>query len=200
MKVNWAEWLMVNSPNRVLVQKWLLLPWIKRGVSLPKEAMILEIGCGRGVGACLLLEAFRPRALYAMDLDTLMISCATCYVPPEQRGRIHLYVGDASQLPHMSKSMDAVFGFGVLHHLPDWRQGLAEISRVLKPGGIYFLEEFYPSLYLNFLARRLFSHPKEDRFFSQDLHRALKQADLVMERSLEHPKLGILATCRKSMH
>lgn len=81
--------------------------------------MILEIGCGRGVGACLLLEAFRPRALYAMDLDTLMISCAMCYVPPEQRGRIHLYVGDASQLPYMSKSMDAVFGFGVLHYLPD---------------------------------------------------------------------------------
>jgi SAM-dependent methyltransferase len=85
--------------------------------------------------------------------------------------------------------MDVVFGFGVLHHLPDWRQGLAEISRVLKPGGVYFLEEFYPSLYLNFLARRLFFHPEEDRFFSRDLHQALPQAGLLLERSLEHPKL-----------
>jgi len=54
---------------------------------------------------------------------------------------------DVLNLPYGNASFDAVFGFGVLHHVPDWQSALGEISRVLKARGTYFLEELYPGLY-----------------------------------------------------
>jgi ubiquinone/menaquinone biosynthesis C-methylase UbiE len=197
MKANRLERMIVNSPIRLLVQGKMLLPWIRSKVSLPVNGTFLEIGCGRGAGACMLLQEFRPLAIHAMDLDEGMISEATGYLTPVQREKISLYVGDTYHLPHRDASMDAVFGFGVLHHLPDWRGGLREIARVLKPGGVYFLEEFYPPFYLNFLARRLLVHPETDRFYSRDLRHYLTAAGLPVETSLELKQIGIIAICRK---
>jgi ubiquinone/menaquinone biosynthesis C-methylase UbiE len=198
MKTNWLERLIVNSPIRVLVQEKIILRWIKRQVDLPPGGLFLEIGCGRGVGAALLLREFSPAAVHAMDLDEDMINEARKYLNGAEKQHIHLYVGDAMQLPYQDAAVDAVFGFGVLHHLPDWPGGMREIARVLKPGGIYFLEEFYPPVYLNFLARRLLSHPEENRFFSHDLWRALDEYGLPIQDALEVKKLGLLAICRRT--
>jgi ubiquinone/menaquinone biosynthesis C-methylase UbiE len=197
MKANHLEVMIVNSPIRLLVQRKILLPWIRKHVSLPSHGTFLEIGCGRGAGACLLLEEFFPEAVHAMDLDENMISEATRYITPEQREKINLYVGDSFYLPHRDASMDAVFGFGVLHHLPDWQGGVKEIARVLKPRGIYFLEEFYPPFYLNFLVRRLVVHPEENRFYSRDLRENLKEAGLPITNALDLKAIGIIAVCRK---
>ena len=135
-----------------------------------------------------------------MDLDEDMISEARRYVSAAQRQHIHLYVGDTVQLPYPDRTLDAVFGFGVLHHLPDWRAGVAEIARVLKPGGTYFLEEFYPAFYLNPVVRRLVTHPEEDRFYSHDLRANLTAQQLpTLQDTLEIKQLGILAICRKSL-
>jgi ubiquinone/menaquinone biosynthesis C-methylase UbiE len=198
MKANWLERMIVNSPIRLLIQEKIILRWIKSKVDLPLGGTFLEIGCGRGAGACLLLREFLPAVIHAMDLDVHMISQARRYLTAAQKKQINLYVGDAMHLPHPDASADAVFGFGVLHHLPDWQGGLAEIARVLKPGGIYFLEEFYPPLYLNFLVRRLVSHPEENRFYKQDLWQALTLAGLPVQDALELEQLGLLALCRKT--
>jgi ubiquinone/menaquinone biosynthesis C-methylase UbiE len=196
VKINQAEWLIVNSPVRIMVQRG-IIKWIDRVTAIQPGARVLEIGCGRGAGACMLLEKFNPALMHAFDLDHRMILQAGKYLQPEQRDRIALYVADALSLPYRDGVLDAVFGFGVLHHLPDWRRGLAEIARVLKPGGIYFLEEFYPPLYQNFLARRIFLHPELDRFYSHDLHQALDQAGFVVKSRLEQKMLGILAVVVK---
>ena len=119
------------------------------------------------------------------------------YLKPEYKEKISLYVGDAQRLPYRDGVLDAVFGFGVLHHLPDWRGGVREIARVLKPGGIYCLEEFYPQFYQNFLARRLFLHPEHDRFYSHDLHQALKETGFWLQDCLEQKMLGLLAVAVK---
>jgi len=198
MKANWLERQIVNSPIRLLIQEQILLRWIKSKVTLPPGGKFLEIGCGRGAGACLLLKEFLPGAVHAMDLDEDMIREAGEYVSEAQKQQIHLYVGDTMQLPYQDRAMDAVFGFGVLHHLPDWRGGIREIARVLKPGGTYFLEEFYPPFYLNPLVRRLVTHPEEDRFESPDLKEALSASGLTVQNTLEIKQLGILAICRRS--
>jgi ubiquinone/menaquinone biosynthesis C-methylase UbiE len=198
MEVNWAERLIVNNPIRVLIQKRIIIRWIKNKVELCSGGEFLEIGCGRGAGSSLLLKEFLPAAVHAMDLDVQMIVQARQYLDTAQRQKIHLYVGDVLHVPHQNASVEAVFGFGVLHHLPDWRGGVAEIARVLRSGGIYFLEEFYPPVYLNLLARRLFVHPEEDRFTSQDLRQALADAGLPIQDALEIKQLGILAVCRKT--
>jgi ubiquinone/menaquinone biosynthesis C-methylase UbiE len=196
LKVNLPERLLVNSPIRLAVQH-LIIRWIKSVTQIPAEARVLEIGCGRGAGAGMIQEEFCPAVLHAFDLDHQMILMAGRYIKPHHKEKISLYVGDALKLPYRNKVLDVVFGFGVLHHLPDWREGLQEIARVLKPGGIYFLEEFYPQLYLNFLARRIFLHPEHDRFHSHDLHRALADAGFKFQARLEQTMLGILAVAIK---
>ena len=196
MKLNWAERLIVNNPVRVLIQR-LIIRWIKDVTNLSPEARVLEIGCGRGAGACLIQEKFNPAVMHAFDLDHDMILRAGRYVKARRQEKISFYVGNALWLPYRNEVLDAVFGFGVLHHLPDWRGGLREIARVLKPGGIYFLEEFYPQLYQNFLFRRIFIHPEHDRFYSHDLHQALTETGFELQGCLEQKMLGILAVSSK---
>ena len=196
MKLNWAERLIVNNPVRVMIQRQ-IVRWVGQTVAPNPGARVLEVGCGRGAGACLLLEKFQPASLHALDLDHRMIRQALDYLNPEQKRRISLYVGDVFRLPYRDAVLDGVFGFGVLHHLPDWREGLREVARVLKPGGFYFLEEFYPQFYQNFLAKRLFLHPEHDRFYSHDLRQALEVCGLSLQQCLEQKQFGILAVVVK---
>jgi ubiquinone/menaquinone biosynthesis C-methylase UbiE len=196
VKLNWAERVVVNNPVRVVIQRF-IIRWIKNQEVVAPGGLVLEVGCGRGAGACLLHDEFQPALLSALDLDPRMIRQAAAYVRARGKGKIPLFVADTLRLPYRSEALDAVFGFGVLHHLPDWRSGLQEIARVLKKGGAYFLEEFYPPFYQNFLARRLFLHPEHDRFYSPDLHRALKKAGFVTRGLLEQKHLGILALAVK---
>jgi ubiquinone/menaquinone biosynthesis C-methylase UbiE len=198
MKLNWAERLMVNNPVRVMIQRG-ILRWTKGKLILGPGVRVLEVGCGRGAGATLLLKEFQPAVLHAMDLDLKMIQRARAYLSEEQKDKISLYAANVLSLPYRDRILDAVFGFGVLHHVTDWRRALAEIARVLKPGGLYFLEEFYPPFYLNFLAKRLFLHPYHDRFFSHDLHRALREVGFSLKGAVEHHKLGILAVVVKEL-
>lgn len=196
MKLNWAERLVVNNPLRVVEQR-IEIKWLSKAGVLKPGARVLEIGCGRGAGSGLILETFRPEMIFAMDLDDRMILRARSYLTPAQRSWIVMYAGDALNLPHRDETMDAVFGFGVLHHVPDWQGALSEVARVLKPGGVYFLEELYPSLYQNFITKHILLHPTENRFRSADLHRAVGQAGFTLRDSLELKFAGILAVLVK---
>jgi ubiquinone/menaquinone biosynthesis C-methylase UbiE len=196
MKLNWAERWVVNNYLRVLQQQFQI--WRFRQMSdLPHGARILEVGCGRGAGARLVDRAFRPSLLYASDLDEQMVQRAKRYLSLRDHGRIRLHVADAENLPIKDGSMDAVFGFGVLHHVPDWRGALSEIARVLKSGGTFFMEELYPSLYQNAFTRRILLHPTADRFLSDDLKDAMRTVRLPIKKAIEFRKLGILGVAVK---
>jgi len=101
--------------------------------SLKPGANILEVGCGRGAGANLIFKNFQPSHLHILDLDLKMIQKARTHLSAASKDAVNMYVGDAIDLPFKTGSLDAIFGFGFLHHVPDWRQGLSEIARVLKP-------------------------------------------------------------------
>ncbi|MGD0623480.1 MAG: class I SAM-dependent methyltransferase [Thermodesulfobacteriota bacterium] len=191
MKLNWAERWVVNNPLRVIQQR-LEMRWLRKNSNLKPGAVVLEVGCGRGAGAGLILREFHPAVLQPMDLDIEMIRKARNYLSPELGRKISFYVGDILRLPYKDEALDAVFGFGVLHHIPNWQSGLLEIARVLKTGGTYFLEEIYPSLYQNFITKHILLHPRENRFLSQGLKQALIAVNLHLENSLELPKIGIL--------
>jgi ubiquinone/menaquinone biosynthesis C-methylase UbiE len=196
MKLNWAERWVVNNPFRIFQQR-IEINVFYRMMQLKARARVLEIGCGRGVGAALISEKFQPAIMHAMDLDFEMIKKAQKRFKNHNLMRAGFYVGGVLQLPYKDATFDAVFGFGVLHHVPDWRGGLAEIARVLKKSGCYFFEELYPSLYQNFITRHILLHPAENRFESTHWKNALQEMKLLVQKSVEQKKLGILGVAIK---
>lgn len=196
VKLNRMERWAVNNPLRPLQQR-LEIRWLARRCGLTPGGRVLEVGCGRGAGSKLIKETFRPAVIHALDLDIEMIRRTHTYLAPDMREGIAFCVGDGIRLPYRDGTMDAVFGFGVLHHIPDWQRALDEIVRVLAAGGIYCFEELYPSLYQNALTRRFLLHPAENRFRSGDLRRALKCAGLAPGASLENRWLGIIGFATK---
>ena len=107
-------------------------------------------------------------------------------------GNLYFCTANATYLPFESGSFDAVFGFGFLHHVTAWQQSVSEIARVLRTGGIYYIEELYPELYQNFITKRILIHPTTNRFQSRDLKNALKNENLDLVYQFEIKKLGIL--------
>lgn len=196
MKLNWAERLVVNNPSRVL-QQMVEIRWLKKMMPMEPGAIILEVGCGRGAGAKLIRKVFEPARLLIMDLDIRMIHMAKTCLLTDESACLSVYVGDAVSLPFKSNSLDALFGFGFLHHVPDWRRALVEVARVLKTGGHYYIEELYPSLYQNFITKHILLHPTLDRFESRDLRDALEGVKLYLEDAFELKKMGILGVAMK---
>jgi ubiquinone/menaquinone biosynthesis C-methylase UbiE len=161
-------------------------------MTLQHDAFVLEVGCGRGAGARLIYKAFQPSMMYCLDLDIQMINSARGYLSAKELENICLHTGDVTCLPFEDCSMDAVFDFGALHHVPDWRKALREISRVIKPGGIFFMEELYPASYQNIITKHILLHPREDRFRSNDLKNAIRESNLTLKHFVENKGLGIL--------
>ena len=75
MKLGKVERWFVNSPVRRIGQH-LVMQWFKRTVVLKPGSTILEVGCGRGVGAKLIHDTYQPARLYLLDLDIRMIKKA----------------------------------------------------------------------------------------------------------------------------
>ena len=192
MKLNFIERSSANSPFRHGLQR-LVFQWFKTTLLLKPEGKILEIGCGRGIGAKMILKNFKPAQLCLMDIDRGMIEKAQSNLSSGRNTQISFCAGDAAHLPFENSYFDAVFGFGFLHHVPAWRNGLSEIARVLKSEGKYYIEEFYPSLYQNLITRHLLVHPDSDRFNSSELHEAFAETDLALVHTFELKRLGILA-------
>jgi len=191
MKLNRIEKWVVNNSIRVMVQRVEMSRFLRTS-ALGPGGTILEVGCGRGAGGRLIRKAFQPGQLHLLDLDPRMVEKARAsFAGTKQRG-VFCHVGDATHLPFRSGALDALFGFGFLHHVVDWEAAVGETARVLKPGGLYFMEELYPSLYQNWLTKRILRHPPENRFKSRDLKEAMAREGLELKEVLEFRQVGIL--------
>jgi ubiquinone/menaquinone biosynthesis C-methylase UbiE len=126
-----------------------------------------------------------------------MIRLASRRQPNWTADRLIFLVGDAQRLPYSDASMDAVFNFGIIHHLEDWKQGIREIARVLKSGGGYYFEEIYPALYANVITRRLLDHPTENRFHGGEYRAALQSEGLRLLPGYKESRFAILGVAVK---
>ncbi len=196
MEVNWPERVWVNSPVRKFVQMR-EVAWFKRTRPLKPGGTVLEIGCGCGTGARMVWTTFAPKRIEAIDIDPEMIKLALRKYPPSDRNPIRFSVADAQELPHENASFQAVFNFGIIHHLEDWRRGIGEIARVLVKGGAFYFEEIYPPLYANRLFRRLLAHPTKDRFHGPEFRAALANVGLRLIPSYRESRFGILGIAEK---
>lgn len=133
MELNFAERLLVNNSARALVQRFYEAPLLRKLGGSIEGLHVLDVGCGRGVGVQLLLEQFGAAHVHGIDLDPKQIGHAQKRLATRFSGRFTLGVGGVERLPFESEVFDAVFDFGMLHHVPVWQHGVGEIRRVLKP-------------------------------------------------------------------
>jgi ubiquinone/menaquinone biosynthesis C-methylase UbiE len=196
MKVNWAERLWVNSPLRFLIQKR-ETRFFKRLRNLKPGTRCLEIGCGHGAGAQIILNTFQPASLDGLDVDPFMIKLALRRQRKRRTNQLRFLVGDAQNLPYVDSSMDAVFNFGIIHHLENWRQSISEVARVLKRGGGFYFEEIYPPLYANLITRILLEHPTENRFHGPEYRGALQSEGFRLLPGYKETRFAILGVAVK---
>jgi ubiquinone/menaquinone biosynthesis C-methylase UbiE len=96
---------------------------------------VLEVSCGHGGGASYLVRTFRPASYTALDLNPNGI--AFCQKRHNLPGLDFVH-GNAEDLPFSDQSFDAVINVEASHLYSRFPRFLAEVARVLRPGG-YFL-------------------------------------------------------------
>ena len=168
MKLNRAEKALMNNPVRAFIQRHYESRLLERLGGKTRGMRVLEVGCGRGVGTEIIFHRFGAREVHAFDLDPDMVSQARRRLSSYGPERLSLTVGDVTAIDADDRSFDAVVDFGILHHVPRWQAGVAEIGRVLKPGGRFFFEEVSSQALNRRTYRALFEHPEENRFSREE--------------------------------
>lgn len=109
---------------------------------------VLEVGCGAGTDH--MQFARRGARIFGVDLSRQSVNMT--------RARIHLEGysprlsnTDAENLPFPDDSFDYVYSWGVIHHTPETPRTVAEIHRVLKPGGRICIMVYHKTSWVVFL-------------------------------------------------
>jgi len=124
-----------DEPNRACIQ---LYHHVATQVDL-RGKNVLEVSCGHGGGASYLTRTLLPGNYTALDLNPAGIKFC------RQRHRVDglsFVPGDAENLPFGLGTFDAVINIEASHCYPDFPGFLAEVARVLRPGGHFLYADF----------------------------------------------------------
>ena len=103
-------------------------------------ATFLDAGCGPGAHAVRL--ARRGFDVKAVDFSESALDMARDYIQSRKLGdRITLARESLLELSFPALSFDYVLGWGVLMHIPEVQRAVAELARVIKPGGSLVISE-----------------------------------------------------------
>lgn len=104
---------------------------------------VLEVSCGHGGGASYLMRTLHPASYTGLDLNPDGI--AFCQKTHSLPG-LDFVQGDAENLPFPDQFFDAVVNVEASHCYPGFPRFLAEVARVLRPGGHFLYADFRFSL------------------------------------------------------
>lgn len=113
-------------------------------------AVGLDLGCGQGY-------YMREMTSQGAQMTGCDLSIEQARFARERAPRV--LAASAENLPFASASFDFIYSINVIHHLPSrasQERAIAEIRRILKPGGVFFLHEINPAnplflLYMSYL-------------------------------------------------
>lgn len=174
MLMNSIEYWLVNNPLRGFVQRHYETPRLKR-LSKGAAGKVLEIGCGQGTGARIIYELFSPQRYVGIDLDPRMIARARRVL--DALPDATFVEGDVTSLEFPDSTFDLVMDFGIIHHVPNWRDALAEVHRALRPGGEFLFEELSVETWergIGIPFKRILEHPYDEMFKKQEFVGELK--------------------------
>lgn len=104
----------------------------------PRGRRLLEVGCGRGGGAFMVMRWFRPVSLHAIDRSEHSIAlCRRLYPLPG----LVFETASAEALPYADESFEGVLNVESSHCYADFDRFVAEVHRVLVPGGRFAIAD-----------------------------------------------------------
>jgi ubiquinone/menaquinone biosynthesis C-methylase UbiE len=106
-----------------------LLGWL----DAPPGGRWLDVGCGSGALTETVLAHADPQAVEGVDTSAAFVAYAAAHVADP---RASFAVADALALDRPDAAFDAVASSLVLNFLPDQARGVAEMRRVVRPGGV----------------------------------------------------------------
>jgi ubiquinone/menaquinone biosynthesis C-methylase UbiE len=180
MKLNYIEKALMNNPVRSNIQRLYEAKLLEKLGGKTIGLNVLEVGCGRGVGTEIIFKRFGASRVSSIDLDPIMVKKAKARLSNYSLSSLDLQVGDVSNLQFNPCTFDAVFDFGIIHHVLNWKDAIREIVRVLKPGGRFYFEEVTKQALDRWLYRTFLDHPKADRFTSAEFIRELEKIGLTI--------------------
>jgi SAM-dependent methyltransferase len=125
----WAE----GDPYERYVGRWSRLVAVEfvRWLTMPRALRWLDVGCGTGALASAILAAAEPKQVIAVEPSEGFLALARKHLGDKAT----LLPGNAAALPLPDASVDVAVSGLVLNFITDLPEALAEMKRVVKPGG-----------------------------------------------------------------
>jgi len=128
---------------------------------------ILDVGCGNGLFTKPVAENHH---LCGVDFSEGMVEYACA-------NGLNAQQGSAEELPHDDESFDAVLSIEMIQCVPDFKNAIEEMARVLKPGGKLVLQTLNRRSWLRRLHRLIEENYKELHMFRSEELRELAEAE-----------------------
>ncbi len=123
------------------------VPWVLSHSELGAD--VLEIGPGPGLATDLLRRSVRN--LTALEIDARLAAALRSRLA---NTNVEVVLGDATEMPFPDGRFSAVVSFTMLHHVPSLElqdRVFREVSRVLKPGGVFVGSDSLQSLLMRMI-------------------------------------------------
>ena len=145
---------------------------------------VLDVGTGTALIPALLCDQHAAFKVMAVDMAVNMLELASYNVHASLRGdQIELVQADAKDLGYESEMFDVVISNSIVHHIHDPKQCVAEMVRVVQPGGAIFVRDLMRPESMETLESIVQTYAGDateycQQLFHQSLHAALTLGEM----------------------
>lgn len=117
---------------------------VGKAIGISSKDNVLEVGCGKGAGASLILEEFNPQTIKGIDFSDAQIKRAQKVNPRSMKNdRLSFQCAAAEKIPFRSFTFDKVLSVEAAQHFENLDGFFNEAYRILKPNGKIGVAAFF---------------------------------------------------------
>ena len=114
--------------------------WALSKIELKDDMCVLDIGCGGGLNLKNIATKLKGGRVFGVDYSKDCVEYSKKFNQEAVNdGKMQILEASVSNLPFEDAKFDIVIAFETIYFWPDLRQNLKEVSRVLKPGGSFYI-------------------------------------------------------------